>query len=145
MNSKSAIPHERRIALIVRAPGDSARFESRARETVITDPLACFSAESLRWRCSSSEIDHSTRGVAIQRRCGSANDFDSSDRLETQIIDWRLAVRESKRHSVSQNADTPNAECGARTKSANRNARILRWICSTHRSHARDKRERFIE
>ena len=89
-------------------------------------------------------VDHSAGCVAVERRRAAAHHLHPLGALQVECIHGSLSVGKSEGNAVLQHADAPYAECGARTESANADARILRRVLSVRERDARHGEQQFV-
>ena len=64
---------------------------------------------------------------------------------QIEVVHGRLTIRKRERNSITQHPNAPNPKSGARSKAANRDARILGWVVPIGNREARDEPQRLVE
>ena len=123
----------------------SMRFEATRRERVVDRPRvsARHRADAPGVEASQSEarlelgragwplgeyVDHSSGGIAVEHREGSAQDLDAPGGPEVDVRDLRLPVRQRRRDAVDDHPQPAHAEGRAGAEAADRDLQVLRVV-----------------
>src|SRR5690242_9049783 len=77
---------------------------------IVAEPGASLSRERPDGRCSRADVDDTASRVAVEGGRCAANCFDPPHRLEIQVVDRSLTIRQRQGHAVAQNLDAAHAE-----------------------------------